>query len=148
VPPSLRADLAPDAFLAAPADQCVPGLDGKERIYLERLVPGETTVDAHLPGPVVEGRLYMPGSAPRPIALAAQTLRIDLDRRIATLTYRGSAPLAGAAVFGAAVVTAGTAWPAEVPWSPDAAALDPSPNAGGTADITDLLAGRDLPFKS
>ncbi|NUP06764.1 MAG: DUF2169 domain-containing protein [Polyangiaceae bacterium] len=75
-------------FQQAPADQRSrsPFL-GSERIILEGF-DGATRRDVRLPGWTPVALVSVPGRAPAPLMLAGDTLDIDLDRGLVTLTSR------------------------------------------------------------
>ena len=88
----LPADVDIAFFSQAPSDQQLSALHEDEWIALEHLHPTEPRLVTRLPGvkPVVF--VDRPGKAPQKLAMRADTLWIDSDRGIATLTFR--APVA------------------------------------------------------
>lgn len=84
--------LEPVFFNAAPADQQLQALREDERLVLENLDPDHPRLVTALPGlrprATIEGR-----GAPRPLAMRCDTLWIDVDRSLCTLTWRGQIPL-------------------------------------------------------
>ncbi|WP_197041424.1 DUF2169 family type VI secretion system accessory protein [Chondromyces apiculatus] len=86
-------DLDPAFFNAAPRDQQLDFLPANARIVLEHLHPAVPRFVTSLPGiqplAVVEGR----SGGPQTVALSADTLWIDTDRLLCTLTYRARIPL-------------------------------------------------------
>jgi hypothetical protein len=87
-------------------DQRVPELRGDERIVLENLHPAHPRLVTHLPG--VRLRAVLTGSAggPLEIPMRADTLTIDADRGVCTLTFRGHVVLAHPEEKGRIVVVA------------------------------------------
>ena len=89
----LPEDIDPAYFNAAPRDQQVDVLRENERIVLENLHPDHPRLATSLPGirprAFVDGR----GSAPQVLPMRADTLWIDTDRAICTLTWRGQLSL-------------------------------------------------------
>ncbi|WP_437927881.1 DUF2169 domain-containing protein [Sorangium sp. So ce291] len=86
-------DLDPAYFNAAPPDQQLDALRPDERIVLENLHPEHPRLIAKLPG--VRPRVFAEesGSSPREVEMRCDTLWIDTDRGICTLTWRGHVPL-------------------------------------------------------
>ena len=76
----------------APPDQQLDEIRPDERIHLEHLHPNEPTVDTQLPGCVPRVFVERDGRAQR-IELRADTLWIDTNRLVQTLTWRGQLPL-------------------------------------------------------
>lgn len=88
--PALRRPPARDDPLAhqeAPLDQQLAPLRGDERLVLENIHPAYPTLLTRLPGLCPRAYVEGPGAARLP--LVADTLRIDVGRAIATLTWRG-----------------------------------------------------------
>ena len=118
-------------YNAAPADQLLPTLRDNERIVLENLHPEHARLVTNLPGfrPAVfvdRGR----GPAQR-VQPRADSLWIDTDRGIATLTWRAQFPLAHPDEPGRVVV--GMEAPGlEMTWAAIAQAM-----AGGQGDSDD-----------
>lgn len=81
-------------FQVAPVDQRLDRLNGDERIQLENLHPEyarfSTRLDAVRPFAIVQKS----GKAAMDLELRCDTLVIDTERSMATLTWRGSIPLA------------------------------------------------------
>jgi hypothetical protein len=80
-------------FQIAPREQQIEALRSDERIVLENMHPEHPRLVTSLPG--VEPRAFvdMPGSAPQLLSLKADTLLIDTDRGIVTVTWRGQLQL-------------------------------------------------------
>lgn len=81
-------------FQAAPADQQIDALPDDVPLLLENLLPSTPRLVTSLPGTrpraFVEGAS---GAAPRDLPLMADTLWIDTDRALCTVTWRGLLPL-------------------------------------------------------
>ncbi len=85
-------DLDAAWFNAAPSDQQLDAFHEGERILLENLHRDHARLSTTLAG--VRPRAYVEaGGAQRPIRMACDTLWIDTDRAICTLTWRGVVPL-------------------------------------------------------
>jgi hypothetical protein len=76
-------------FQAAPKDQQVDELRVDERIILENLHPDHPRLVTSLPGLAPVMFFNTPGHLPSPVALRPDSLWIDTDRGICTLTFRG-----------------------------------------------------------
>jgi hypothetical protein len=132
------------SFNGAPKDQQPSAIKADERIVLENLDPQHARLSTALPG--VRPRVLIEGPAgSRELTMVADTLWIDTDRRIATLTWRGTFFLSGAERSEHLVVAA------EGP-TPDVARVDAThvESAEDESDVT-LGPGRDkkpvLPFQ-
>lgn len=81
-------------FNSAPPDQRLRSLRDNERIVLENLHPDHPRLSTRLPG--VRPRAYVDrgGAAPSPVTMRADTLAIDTDRCVCTVTFRGHFPIA------------------------------------------------------
>jgi hypothetical protein len=90
---TLGPDFDADYFQTAPLDQVIDELHADEAIVLENLHPDHPDLVTRLPGvrPVV--RVEAPDLPAWELALVADTLWIDTDRSICTLTWRGQIPL-------------------------------------------------------
>lgn len=86
-------DVDPAYFNAAPQDQQLDELRDDERIVLENLHPEHARVVTNLPGTHPRAFVEKPGEAPRDLVLIADTLWIDTDRGLCTLTWRGQVSL-------------------------------------------------------
>lgn len=91
-------------FMAAPSDQHLEALRADERLVLENLHPDHPRLVTNLAGIVPRATVERPGAAPRPLELAADTLWIDTDRALCTLTWRGQLPVEHAHEPGRVVV--------------------------------------------
>ncbi len=87
-------------FQAAPEDQQLDNLRGDEWIVLEGLHPTLPRLRTRLPGArgVARIRGEAPGSS-RVLELRADTLSIDMDRELCSLTFRAYLPLASEQVL-------------------------------------------------
>lgn len=93
----------PTFFQCAPVDQRLARpIRPDERILLEGLSPTHRRLVTNLPGVTVAAVATLPGGEQRPIELQADTLWIDTERRIATVSHRASLP--ARALEGAEVV--------------------------------------------
>lgn len=95
---ALRAQPLPDGFDAsffnvAPPDQQTAVLRGDERIVLENLHAAHPRLITRLPGLTPSVLVEAQGSAPWQLPVRADTLWIDTDRALCTLTWRGQVAL-------------------------------------------------------
>ncbi|MFO0588254.1 MAG: DUF2169 domain-containing protein [Polyangiaceae bacterium] len=97
---AIQEDADDAAFQASPPDQQLSALEAEPRLVLENLHAShprlETALGRVLPQAVVERS----GRAPEPLRLVADTLWIDTDRGICTVTWRASLMLSHAAEAG------------------------------------------------
>jgi hypothetical protein len=128
-------------FQAAPLDQRIDYLLGDERLVLDGLHPTQPRVDSRLPTARAHALVYGLPAGGQVLTLVADTLRIDADAMVCSVTWRGSFPLpdegeAQVRIL-AGVETAGRpiAWPSAVP---DAAKPGAANGADGAEDVTDL----------
>ncbi|MFT3775578.1 MAG: DUF2169 domain-containing protein [Minicystis sp.] len=89
----LPEDLDPAFFNAAPRDQRIDALRSNERIVLENLHPEHERLVTNLPGLTPRAFVERRGAAPQEVQLVADTLWIDTDRSICTVTWRAQIPL-------------------------------------------------------
>jgi len=90
----LNAGFPWEYFHAAPPDQRAPDFfQASDRVLLEGLTPGGGTITMGLPAPEAAARVLRPGKAPSSLALVADMLRIDGERRRITVTWRGFFPV-------------------------------------------------------
>jgi hypothetical protein len=89
----LPEDLDPAFFNAAPRDQQIDVLRPGERIVLENLHPEHPRLVTNLPGLTPRAFVERRGAAPQEVQLVADTLWIDTDRAICTVTWRAQIPL-------------------------------------------------------
>ena len=82
-------------FQTAPEDQRVDELRPDEPIVLENLHPRGERIATRLPGIRPRTRVEIEGMPPWELDLVPDTLWIDTDRAICTLTFRGQLPLDG-----------------------------------------------------
>ncbi|MEP7123286.1 MAG: DUF2169 domain-containing protein [Byssovorax sp.] len=96
-------------FLVAPRDQALGALRPDERIILENLHPELPRLVTNLPG--VEPRAFVDGPerAPWELKLTCDTLWIDTERSICTLTWRGQLRLEGREQVGRVIVAMASA---------------------------------------
>jgi hypothetical protein len=90
----LPADLDPACFNAAPADQQLPEIRADERIELSNLHPDVPHLVTTLPGIKPRAFVERAGKPLEEVLLRCDTLWIDTDRQIVTLTWRGQVALA------------------------------------------------------
>ena len=97
-------DFDGDFFQASPADQRLEELRPNERIVLENLLRQHPRLVTSLPGHVPVAFVDAPGAAPFELRLVADTLWIDSDRGVCTVTWRGTLPLRDPAQQGRIVI--------------------------------------------
>jgi len=90
----LSDDFDPAYFQDAPADQQVAALRPDETLLLEHLHPERERLVTRLPGLRPRAILEIPGEPPLEVPLTADTLWIDTDHNLCTLTFRGHVALA------------------------------------------------------
>ena len=127
-----------DAYSAAPPDQRIQGFfQGTERIYLEGFHTRHRVIDAALPGVLAGGHVYFRNGLSSPVPMVADTVRVDLDQWLVSVTFRGYVPSPSPeptdVVFGAALLAPHApppVWPEHVafPYSPES----PPPDAQTT----------------
>ncbi|WP_437585665.1 DUF2169 domain-containing protein [Sorangium sp. So ce1000] len=108
-------------FQAAPVDQRIPALRGDEWIVLGGMIAQRPKLRTQLPEARGAARLYRQKlAAPRagdPIALRADTVHIDVDRRRCSVVWRGHAPVEEAEIESLRVL-AGVELPAQpIAWA-------------------------------
>ncbi|WP_441287327.1 DUF2169 family type VI secretion system accessory protein [Sorangium sp. KYC3313] len=128
-------DLDRTFFNVAPLDQRLLQLRDDEQIVLENLHPRHPRLVTSLPG--VRPRATVTGRAggPRDLAMRCDTLVIDTDRLLCTLTWRGQLPLASPKESGQIRVSLerpARQAPAEAP-TPAAAEPQPPPRVAPAA---------------
>jgi hypothetical protein len=101
----LPLDLDPAYWNAAPPDQQLAEICGGETLVLEGLSPEHERLAMRLPALRPMAFVDRPGSSAQPVAMRCDTLWIDTDRRICTLTWRGQIALEGPQAAGRVVVT-------------------------------------------
>jgi hypothetical protein len=142
-PEGLRLEIPDDFdwsyFQCAPADQRLRALRADEWLELEG-VSEEERLWTRLPGARAEVHIFAPARArvPKSVALVADLLQIDADRRRCSLVWRGSFPIPDERlaeelfVIGACEVGGQTvSWPASAEEVP--AAMFQEPSASGAA---------------
>ncbi|MEP7126576.1 MAG: DUF2169 domain-containing protein [Byssovorax sp.] len=133
-------------FQAAPADQQVDSLRPTERITLVNLLARNARLVTDLPDLLPRALVEIAGRSPREITLAPDTLWIDTDRAICTLTFRGQIDVDAAAREGRILVAADQAgkkiaWPPIAPPTPrsrppvSAVVVPPPPAAEIDVDV-------------
>ncbi len=80
-------------FNHAPRDQQIQTLHEDERLVLENLHPEHPRLVTRLPGLRPRATIERPGGAPQQLTLRCDTLWIDTDRSLCTLTWRGQVPI-------------------------------------------------------
>lgn len=102
----LPEDIDPGYFNAAPRDQQVDAIRDNERIVLENLHPEHARLVTSLPAVRPRALVERRGRAPEALEMRADTLWIDTDRALCTLTWRGLLRLADRSEPGRVVITA------------------------------------------
>ena len=74
---------------SAPRDQWLSTLRGDERVVLENLLPERSLLEFRLPGERVVAYARRKGRSVEPIAVWLDTLFIDLEQKLVSLTFRG-----------------------------------------------------------
>lgn len=83
----------PSFFNCAPPDQQIESLRDNERIILENLHPEHQRLVTSLPGLRPHAFVERRGALPEDLTMACDTLWIDTDRSVCTLTWRGQVAL-------------------------------------------------------
>ncbi|WP_437735367.1 DUF2169 domain-containing protein [Sorangium sp. So ce1335] len=102
----LPEDIDTGYFNAAPPDQQLDQLPAGERIVLAHLHPRYPQLSTVLEGVIPHARLLQRDAGPQEMRLRCDTLWIDADRGICTLTWRGAVPLGDLGEDVTVVVTA------------------------------------------
>ncbi|MBK8258633.1 MAG: DUF2169 domain-containing protein [Polyangiaceae bacterium] len=97
-------DVDPSYFNAAPEDQRPGEIRDTERIVLENLHPDHPRLVTNLPGIRPVAFVDVPGQTPQRVRMECDTLWIDTDRSLCTLTWRGPVALNSAVQSGRVVV--------------------------------------------
>jgi Uncharacterized protein conserved in bacteria (DUF2169) len=108
--PELPADFPWTYFQAAPEDQRIDFLQGDEWVGFEGMNVQLARVQSYLPRVRGAARVYRPGpegAAGKAIALVADTLRIDADRLLISVVWRGSFAVSSEVDLGGLHVVAG-----------------------------------------
>ena len=100
----LPPDIDQSYFNAAPRDQQTASLRDNERIILENLHPQHPRLLTSLPGVRPRAFIDRRGAAPQELAMAADTLWIDTDRSLCTLTWRTRVAVEGPTQSGRVVI--------------------------------------------
>ncbi|XXY46479.1 DUF2169 domain-containing protein [Sorangium sp. So ce269] len=103
---ALPEDIDPGYFNVAPPDQQLDQLVAGERIVLAHLHPRYPRLATALEAVIPHAALLRGDSGPQEMRLRCDTLWIDADRGICTLTWRGAVPLRHPAEDVTVVVTA------------------------------------------
>ncbi|HTJ84847.1 MAG TPA: DUF2169 domain-containing protein, partial [Polyangiaceae bacterium] len=127
-------------YQAAPSDQQIPYLAGDEWIVIDGMHPALPRVSSQLPSLKGAALVYAPagdGYGPaQPVTMLADTLAIDADRLIASISWRGSIVLAPGVdlsrlrVFGS-VAPEG----APIPWPSPRSLERPAPEAAAQSQV-------------
>jgi hypothetical protein len=128
-------------FQAAPEDQQVGYLQGDEWLILQGFHPVYAELRSCLPSARALARVYGIADAGdgHPLALAADTLRIDADALRCSVTWRGSFPIPHDDALAAIRVVAGVETPVRrITW-PSAVTRASSADRGGRASAPDRL---------
>lgn len=96
----LPPDMDPGFWNCAPRDQQPGNIRSNERIALENLHPDQARLTTALPGLYPRAFVEKPGVAPQELPLTCDTLWIDTDRALCTLTWRACLPVEGPAQVG------------------------------------------------
>lgn len=99
-------DFDADYFQVASADQQLDALRDEEILVLENLHADHPRLVTQLSGLQPKAFVDIPGQTPRDLRLVADTLWIDTDRSLCTLTWRGQVPLVDRDQPGRVVVAA------------------------------------------
>jgi hypothetical protein len=99
-------EIDPGFFNVAPRDQQIAAIRDDERIVLENLHPEHARLVTTLPGIRPRAVLERHGAAPSELHMTPDTLWIDTDRGVCTLTWRGQVRLADRAEQVRVTVTA------------------------------------------
>jgi hypothetical protein len=101
---ALDDDFDGEFFQTAPPDQQVDALRDDERIVLEYLNADHPSLATKLPGVHPHAFVEIPGAAARDLLMTADTLWIDTDRAICTLTWRGQVAVDGPTQAGRVII--------------------------------------------
>ncbi|MFT3774918.1 MAG: DUF2169 domain-containing protein [Minicystis sp.] len=97
-------DFDGEFFQAAPPDQQIDTLHDDESLVLEYLHPEHPRLATKLPGLHPHAFVDVPGAAPHDLVMTADTLWIDTDRAICTVTWRGQVAVDGPAQAGRVII--------------------------------------------
>ena len=118
----LPADVDGSYFNVAPEDQQIAQLPAQARILLEHVDPEEPLLIADIEDVLPRASVTRHKGAPQEVWLRADTLLVDVDRRICNVTWRAVVPLRHPQEEGTVVVTP----------TRGKAALGPTPSAATT----------------
>jgi hypothetical protein len=99
-------DIDPSYFNAAPPDQQLDVLLERQVIILENLNPEHPRLVTSLPGVRPRATIERPGPSSEAMDLTPDTLWIDTDRGLCTVTWRGQVQLKHRAEIGRVAITA------------------------------------------
>ena len=136
-------------YQSAPIDQRTEYLTGNEWIVIDGMNPEYAHIQSYLPAARGLARVYgvADGGAGHPLTLVADTLRIDADALVCSVTWRGSFPVQSEDALAAVRIFAGvesTGHPLEWP-APIGAAPSATPAAPIDHPTTMLATGPLLP---
>ncbi len=136
-------------YQSAPIDQRTEYLTGNEWIVIDGMNPEYAHIQSYLPAARGLARVYgvADGGAGHPLTLVADTLRIDADALVCSVTWRGSFPVQSEDALAAVRIFAGvesTGHPLEWP-APIGAAPSATPAAPIDRPTTMLATGPLLP---
>ena len=114
--------LSPNYFQQAPADQQIGYLSGDEWVVLDGMQPDCPRLSSRLPGIRAAVRVYAPSGAVAhgptfEVAMEADRLRIDAERRQCRLLWRGSFPVADEASARSLTLVGALVRPGQAVWS-------------------------------
>ena len=89
---NLSDDFPFEYFHVAPVDQRLASVPDGAWLMLDGMHPDLPRFATKLPYLRAEAQLFDPSGKPTPVALACDTLHIDMDARVATLLFRGHIP--------------------------------------------------------
>jgi hypothetical protein len=92
---ALDDDFDGEFFQVAPPDQQIDALRDDERLVLEYLHPDHPSLTTKLPGVHPRAFVEIPGTPTRDLVMTADTLWIDTDRALCTMTWRGQVAVDG-----------------------------------------------------
>ncbi|AKT38841.1 DUF2169 domain-containing protein [Chondromyces crocatus] len=123
--PSLPASFSWAYYMAVPPDQRITGfLRGDEVLILEGFGPDRGRVEARLPGLSARCLVWAPDAPPEVVQLAADTLRVDVDRGVVSVTWRGYMPVRGEGAFPRLVAAGALSLPTEAVHWPTPAVIE------------------------
>ncbi len=130
----LPPDIDPGYFNSAPRDQQIGALRDNERIVLEHLHPEHPRLVTSLPGIRPRAFVERPGAPPQELAMTCDTLWIDTDRSLCTLTWRAGVQASDPAQPGRVLVAMES--PGQrVSWAEVERAASSVPRSGGRPPV-------------